>query len=187
MPEVHSSLRLVNTRVRGLSTATASDEPIPKSQFDAAPSGGLQSISAGEGISIDDTDPLNPVISAPSSSAPTFARNTVVVAEGMNSMATGKASILSKLSATSPARIRVYGTAAARAADASRGTGTFPAAGSGCLLEFITTAELLTAPLSPAVSASNFDTPPAGNLYCNIEPIGSTECDVTFTYLTLEA
>lgn len=114
-------------------------------------------------------------------------RQTLTVNEGSGDLAVGKSAVLLRVSATAPARIRVYSRAAARTADAGRNTGTLPAQGSGCLLEFITTPTLLAADLAPAVTAYNQDGDLQDFVYYLIEPIlPAVAAAVTFTYISLE-
>lgn len=114
------------------------------------------------------------------------ARATVTLASGQGTAAVGKTALLLKLVATAEARIRFYGTAAARTADASRAANVAPPQGAGLLLEFISVPTLLGAPLTPGVIATNLDTPPTGVIYYNIQPVGGA-MSVDLTYLKLES
>lgn len=114
-------------------------------------------------------------------------RQTIAVTEGSGNLAVGKSAVLLRLSATAACRVRVYSTAAARTADAPRNTGTLPAQGAGCLLEFITTPTLLSADLAPAVTTYNRDGELQDFVYYLIEPtLPAVASTVTFTYISLE-
>lgn len=112
-------------------------------------------------------------------------RGVASFSEGTGTIAVGKVALLIAIETDAPARIRLYATAAARAADASRPAGTDAAQGAGLLLEFISTAGLLAAPLTPGVVAHNEDTTPTGVVYYNVQPAGASS-DVAVTYLKLE-
>jgi len=113
-------------------------------------------------------------------------RASITIGDGDSTLATGRTALLLAIECTEPARIRLYGTAAARSADAARSAGTAPPQGAGLLLEFIATAELLGAPLTPAIIAANLDDPTAGVIYTSVESV-SAPADVTFIYLPQEA
>ena len=112
-------------------------------------------------------------------------RSTITLASGQGTAAVGKTALLLKLVATAEARIRFYGTAAARTADASRAANVAPPQGAGLILEFITVPTLLGAPLTPGIIATNLDTTPTGVIYYNIQPVGGA-MSVDLTYLKLE-
>lgn len=84
-----------------------------------------------------------------------------------------------------PARVRLYTTTAKRTADASRGAGVDPVGDHGCMLDFVTTTDVLSADLSPLVdgfSATSAIPISVQNLS------GSTDTvSVTFTYIPTEA
>lgn len=111
--------------------------------------------------------------------------STITLASGTGTVAVGKAALLIKLVATDQARIRFYGTAAARTADASRAANVAAPQGSGLLLEFIAVTALLGAPLTPGIIAANMDTSPTGVIYYNIQPVGGA-MSVDLTFLKLE-
>ena len=113
------------------------------------------------------------------------ARATVTISDGTSTAAVGKTALLLAISCTAPARVRLYCTAAARTADAARPATTAAPQGSGLLLEFLATAELLAAPLTPGIVAYNLDAVPSGVIYANVQPAGGS-ADATLTYLKLE-
>ena len=113
------------------------------------------------------------------------ARATVTISDGTSTAAIGKTALLLAISCTAPARVRLYCTAAARTADAARPATTAAPQGSGLLLEFLATAELLAAPLTPGIVAYNLDAVPSGVIYANVQPAGGS-ADATLTYLKLE-
>lgn len=135
---------------------------------------------------VDPDEPLRLAEKPTGGDTPGVAQRAVItVASGNTNMAVGKLALLIALAATGPCRIRLYSTSAARGADADRPPGTLPAQGSGCLLEFIATSGLLSAPLAPAPTVSNLEVPPVAQVYANILA-DSGSVDVTFTYLKLE-
>lgn len=112
-------------------------------------------------------------------------RATVTLASGTGTVAVGKVALLLHLVATAEARIRFYGTAEARTADASRAANVAAPQGSGLLLEFIAVTTLLGAPLTPGIVAANLDSPPTGVIYYNIQPVGGS-MSVDLTFLKME-
>lgn len=112
-------------------------------------------------------------------------RGTVSFAGGVGTLPTGKVSLLIKIATDAPARIRLYSTASARANDAGRAANVAAPQGAGLLLEFISTAALLGAPLTPGVIAHNQDAVPTGVVYYNVQPAGASS-NVELTYLKLE-
>lgn len=105
-----------------------------------------------------------------------------------------KTFVLMYVQVSAPARVRLYATAAARTADASRGTGVAPPAGTqyGIISDlYLTTAQYFL--LSPVAVGSNGDGSPASgstsnSIYYSITNIGASAAaiTVTFTYLLLE-
>ena len=76
--------------------------------------------------------------------------------------------VLQAISTDHPAEVRVYGTAAARTADASRLPTVPPVAGNGLMFQATTTAGLLTIRTSPVPIFSNGDTVPAPLAYLRV-------------------
>lgn len=113
-------------------------------------------------------------------------RTTVSFNQGEGSIATGQTALLLHLAINSPARLRLYGTSAARTADASRLATVASPPGAGLLLEYITTVSLLGSPLTPGIIAANHDVTPTGVLYYNLEPLAGSTASATLTYLKLE-
>lgn len=113
-------------------------------------------------------------------------RAIVTLNRGTGQAATGQAAILLRVVCNRPCRIRIYSTAAARLADTPRNEATPPPAGVGLLLEFIAVDGFLSAPLAPAVTAYNLESPPTSFIYYNVESM-DVEATVQLTYLTLES
>jgi hypothetical protein len=86
------------------------------------------------------------------------------------------------------ARVRLYATAAARTADLSRAIGAPPDEGLGLVCEVITTAEVLSVPLSPAAPFANLEDPPAATLPMTVTNLSGSEraINVAVTALPLE-
>lgn len=95
---------------------------------------------------------------------------------------------LLRLQTDRPARVRLYGTAAARDADASRPVGTDPTGNHSLMLEFVTTASLLAADLSPTVDGFNGDTTPGTAAYYRItnQDSSSGTVGVSLTWIQTE-
>lgn len=62
------------------------------------------------------------------------------------------------------ARVQIYSTTAARTADASRPIGTDPTGNHGLMLEYVTTASVLAADLSPFVDAASMEGTPSTSI-----------------------
>jgi hypothetical protein len=86
-----------------------------------------------------------------------------------------------------PCRLRIYTTTTARTADAARAIGTDPdlATDHGVLFDFVTTASLLTATLSPLVDGYVPSGSAAPYALTNLSG-GTTTIDVSLTYLRTE-
>jgi len=99
-----------------------------------------------------------------------------------------KSFILLAVTTDRPARVRMYQTAAARAADASRPSSTLPLAGTGVIFDGVTTALNLTITTSPEPFGSNDDLVPNTTIYLAIQnQSGSTHTvNVQFEYLIME-
>jgi hypothetical protein len=99
-----------------------------------------------------------------------------------------KSYALLKVSTNVAARVRLYTTAAARLADISRSQSIDPTAGSGIIVEVITTSGHLSQVISPAVIGFNDDSPPTNTIYGNLTNLTSatTQVNVTLTILKLE-
>jgi hypothetical protein len=91
-----------------------------------------------------------------------------------------------------PARVRLYCTSAQQTADAARRAGADPAAGTGVMLDYVTTASLGTsaaADLSPVVDGVDFTgTPGSGVVPLTVDNTGltTTAITVTLTYIRTE-
>lgn len=93
---------------------------------------------------------------------------------------------LLKISTSRPARVRLYTTGPNRTADADRAAGTDPAGDHGVILEYVTTAEVLTAGLAPVVDGSNMAAPPVVNTPAAITNTDSIAGTVTLTFTRIE-
>lgn len=86
----------------------------------------------------------------------------------------------------SPARVRVYYSDGARAADASRPVGTDPTPPHGLIAEVVTTAELLDVWLNPAVYGYTTDGTAAVPIAVTNTGAGPAAVNVTFTWVKSE-
>jgi hypothetical protein len=80
-----------------------------------------------------------------------------------------------------PARLRLYTTTAKRDADAARAIGTDPTGDHGLILEFITTATVLTADLSPMVDGFDGKPTPDGAIPYRITNLDTSTGTVVLT------
>lgn len=87
-----------------------------------------------------------------------------------------------------PARVRLYGTPAKQAADASRPIGVDPIGDHGLLFEFVTTALVLQAYLSPLVDGASFESPPGPNIPITVTNLSGSSgtVQVTLVYAVTE-
>lgn len=93
---------------------------------------------------------------------------------------------LLQIQTTSPVRVRLYGTAADRNADASRSVLADPPPGDGCTFEGTTTISLLGWNCSPIALVANQDNPITGQIYYTLEPHTTADATITLTYLVFE-
>jgi hypothetical protein len=100
-----------------------------------------------------------------------------------------KTYILSKVSTSSPAWVRIYSDANSRANDAARTEGTDPLPGSGVIAEVITTPGFLTQLITPGVVGFNNDSTPGNLIYLAVKNTDSVSRDITvnLSILQLEA
>lgn len=99
-----------------------------------------------------------------------------------------KTYILSKVTTTHPAWVRIYSSTASRTADASRTEGNDPLPGSGVIAEVITTSGSLTQLITPGVIGFNSETTVTSAVYLAVTNKGttSTAISVTLSLLQLE-
>lgn len=114
-----------------------------------------------------------------------LANNTTATPNITNAL---KSYLLFKIQTDRAAWIRVYTSAAARTADASRSIDVDPLPGSGVIAEVITTGAS-TQVLTPAVIGFNDDTTPSSTIYLSVTNRSGTTgtVTVTLTALKLEA
>ena len=100
-----------------------------------------------------------------------------------------KTYILSQLTTSVAAWVRVYSDAASQTADLSRIQTTDPLSGSGVIAEVITQAGSLSQKITPGIVGVNLDDSPNSNIYVTVTNLsGSTnQVIVTLTVLQLEA
>jgi hypothetical protein len=97
-----------------------------------------------------------------------------------------KTYILSKVTTSSPAWVRIYSDAASRTNDAARLEGTDPLPGSGVIAEVITTLGFLTQLITPGVIGFNNDTTVADVVYVSVKNTDSVTSDITVTLSLLQ-
>lgn len=100
----------------------------------------------------------------------------------------GRVFTLIQVIVSSPARVRLYSTAAARTADLSRSNQVPPTPGTqhGVICDlYLDTTDKLTWNMSPAADGGNLDTPGSTSIYYAITNIstGSTSVSATLTYV----
>jgi len=99
-----------------------------------------------------------------------------------------KSYMLATITTDRAARVRLYTTAAARTADASRAEGVDPTSDAGVIAEVITTgAETVT--ISPGALGFNLESPPTTNIPCRVtnKSGGTSTVQVSLHVLQLEA
>lgn len=99
-----------------------------------------------------------------------------------------KSYLLATITTNRAARVRLYTTAAARTADASRAEGTDPTSDAGVIAEVITTgAETVT--ISPGALGFNLEAPPTTTIPCRVtnKSGGTNTVQVSLHVLQLEA
>lgn len=93
----------------------------------------------------------------------------------------GKGCMMVKVATDYPCWVRIYSSAAAQSADASRDRDTDPTAGSGVLLEVITTSGALAIGLSPAAMAYSLETSPGTTLHITVTNDDTVNRAITVT------
>lgn len=109
-------------------------------------------------------------------------------AEATGTVALGKSFFLIRVAADRACRVRLYSTAAARAADAARAIGTDPSGEHGLISDHVLTAGNLIFDLSPQVLGANLEAVLSSAIpYAIQNRSGATHTvEVTFTRITLE-
>lgn len=97
-----------------------------------------------------------------------------------------KTYVLSKVTTSSPAWVRIYSDSASRTNDAARLEGTDPLPGSGVIAEVITTPGFLTQLITPGVIGFNNDSTPADVVYVSVKNTDSVTSDITVTLSLLQ-
>ena len=119
--------------------------------------------------------------------------NAVGVVTGVSAAASStinivgpKSYVLSKVTTTSPAWVRIYSDATSRLNDAARLEGTDPLPGSGIIAEVITTPGFLTQLITPGVIGFNNDSTPADVVYVSVKNTDTVTNDITVTLSLLQ-
>ena len=111
------------------------------------------------------------------------ARTGGLIGNGTTVFTPGKTIMILHVEASAPCRLRLYGTAAQRTADAARLVSEPPPAESGLFLDYVFETGDLSGFLDPVVVAYNADDPVTSQIYASVEGSGAT---VDYTYLVLE-
>lgn len=106
------------------------------------------------------------------------------VADTTQVLALGRSFIGMAIQTSRPARVTLYETAAAMAADAARGASTKPANDAGVILDFVTTNTALHT-LSPQPAGSNMETVPSINIPMRVTNLDSATGTVTVTLIAI--
>jgi hypothetical protein len=93
----------------------------------------------------------------------------------------GKSSLVVKVQGSVKCRVRLYSTAAYRAADASRDPGIDPTGEHGVMLDILFPAGNLTWDLSPLSLVTNDDGPPISDIYYSIQNLSGAAAAITVT------
>lgn len=113
-------------------------------------------------------------VTAPRNTADVTTASLATGATDDVSLDLAKTYLLLKLTTDKPARVRIYATDAARTADASRPVGTDPDDNDAVMLEYVTTADALSAVLSPLVKGASAETVPSTSIPVAVTNNGST-------------
>lgn len=99
-----------------------------------------------------------------------------------------KAFTLLSLTVDRACRVRLYSTAAARTADASRAIGVDPAASAGVILDYYANTGAGTYPLSTLVFGANLDVSPSATSYLSVTNRSGSTSTVTvgLSYVPME-
>lgn len=114
----------------------------------------------------------------------TAAASTGALAAGATAsvnVSLAKTSDILNLATNYPAWVRVYSTAAARTADASRPITQDPVPGAGVVLEVLTSSLQLSIPMSPVPSFANGDGTPGPTAYLSITNMDTVSRSITAT------
>jgi hypothetical protein len=113
--------------------------------------------------------------------------STVAAGDSLDVAANGfKTYVLSKVTTSSPAWVRIYSDATSRTSDAARTEGTDPLPGSGVIAEVITTPGSLTQLITPGVIGFNNNSTPANLIYMAVKNTDSVSRDITVTLSILQ-
>jgi hypothetical protein len=131
------------------------------------------------------------ILRAPFSGRQTASHTTASLANNAEEQSTiilAKSYRLLSISTSVAARVRLYDRAAKQTADASRAVGTSPTGDSGVVFDYVTTAGVLSADLTPQVIGSSMESSPSSSIPLTVDNLsGSTgTVTVTFTYAVLE-
>lgn len=133
----------------------------------------------------------NPGTGTPLGTSANFTTGTLAPgARQTGTVALGKTFVMVSIQVSAPARVELYSTSAAQAADVNRPNTMQPALGTahGVICDFYLTAAQ-TFLCSPSVLGCNGDVSQDTNIYYAVTNIGSTSAaiTVTFIYVTIES
>jgi hypothetical protein len=113
--------------------------------------------------------------------------SSVAAGASLTITATGfKTYVLSKVTTSSPAWVRIYSDATSRTNDAARAEGTDPLPGSGVIAEVITTPGFLTQLITPGVIGFNNNSTLNNLIYLAVKNTDSVSRDITVTLSILQ-
>ncbi|HET8588981.1 MAG TPA: hypothetical protein VFM01_05060, partial [Nakamurella sp.] len=155
----------------------------------AAAAAKVASVVAGDNVTVDNTDPQNPVISASGGGGLAERQTTSVTTSTLAAGASEDVSIslalafrLLSLQVDGPARVEFYATTASRTADASRAIGTDPSLGSGLILEYVAPSAG-TYILSPMTFGASMESSPTSSIPLRVTNTGASAAAITVTVL----
>lgn len=105
--------------------------------------------------------------------------------DSSTTIALSKGYILYSIMTDRPARVRLYETAAALTADASRPRGVDPASNAGVVLDYVTPAASTVYPLSPVVTGFNNESTPSSSISMSVTNNDTATGTVTVTLIWL--
>lgn len=131
-----------------------------------------------------DTLPSALLLRVRASAAATTSSLAPAAVDSTTTITLGKSFRLYSIQTSRPARVRLYATAAALAADASRGIGTDPNSDAGVILDYVT-ADTSVHTLSPLVDGANLESSVSASISMSVTNQDVSTGTITVTFNTL--
>lgn len=154
--------------------------------------GGQKGTNAADPVSSSDLATMG-WVQANTAVAPTRATATATTAslapgaaDSSTTVTLGKGYVLYSIQTSRPARVELYETAAAMAADATRAAGVDPLSSAGVVLDYVTPAGATTYPLGPLVHGANLEAVPISTISMRVTNNDSSTGTVVVTFVWLK-